>query len=86
VHEPDVLVDLPDGVNESVGPPLLSRPNCRRMPNLPTIPLPDRAWLHRHAIHYVQTVIIGAQGRQFARWLNDYPYVGTSLSPTDCRP
>ncbi len=75
VHEPDGLVVCRDGVIEAAGPYAALRPA-----------LPPGAVIDDHAgaliapgfvdthIHYVQTGIVGAQGKQLLDWLNDYTY------------
>src|SRR5215470_2298842 len=73
VHEPDGLVICRDGMIQTVGPyPTLKR----ELP--PGTALADYSgcliapgFIDTH-VHYVQTGIIGAQGRQLLDWLNTY--------------
>ena len=53
-----------------------SRRSCRRVSRSPIIPahLIAPGFIDTH-IHYVQTGIIGAQGKQLLDWLNDYTFI-----------
>src|SRR5882762_6870344 len=76
VHQPDGLVICRNGVIQAVGPYATLKAE-----------LPPDAVLADHSgcliapgfidthIHYVQTGIIGAQGRQLLDWLNEYTFV-----------
>src|SRR5712692_8656785 len=76
VHEPDGLVICRDGMIQAVGPYAAL-----------SAELPSNATLTDHSgcliapgfidthIHYVQTGIIGAQGRKLLEWLDTYTYV-----------
>src|SRR5262249_52830736 len=76
VYEADGLVICRDGVIQAVGP------YARLKAELPAnAVVADHSgcliapgFIDTH-VHYVQTGIIGAQGRQLLDWLNDYPYV-----------
>lgn len=76
VHEPDGLVVCRGGLIEAVGPYAQLEAE-----------FPPGATLHDYSgcliapgfidthIHYVQTGIIGAQGKQLLDWLNDYTFI-----------
>ena len=76
VHEPDGLVICRDGVIQVVGPYAALKaelpPNAAFADYSGCLIAPGFIDTH---IHYVQTGIIGAQGRQLLDWLNDYTFV-----------
>jgi guanine deaminase len=76
VHEPDGLVICRDGLIQAAGPYATLRPELP-----PGTALADYSgcliapgFIDTH-VHYVQTGIIGAQGRQLLDWLNTYTFV-----------
>jgi guanine deaminase len=76
VHESDGLVVCRDGLIEQVGSYAMLRPHLA-----PEITVADYSgcliapgFIDTH-IHYVQTGIIGAQGKQLLDWLETYTYV-----------
>ena len=76
VHEPDGLVICRDGLIEQVGP-FASRKE--RLPADVTITdysgcLISPGFIDTH-VHYVQTGVIGAQGKQLLDWLETYTFV-----------
>src|SRR5262245_56951085 len=76
VYEADGLVICRDGVIQAVGPYAQLRselpPNSALADHSGCLIAPGFVDTH---VHYVQTGIIGAQGRQLLDWLNDYTYV-----------
>ena len=76
VHEPDGLIICRDGLIESVGP------YATLKADLPVgVAIADYSgsliapgFIDTH-IHYVQTGIIGAQGKQLLDWLSDYTFI-----------
>src|SRR5262249_44689367 len=76
VYEADGLVICRDGVIEAVGPYARLKselpPNAALADHSGCLIAPGFVDTH---VHYVQTGIIGAQGRQLLDWLNDYTYI-----------
>jgi len=84
VHEPDGLVICRDGLIAAVGPYSALR---SELPARATVAdysgcLIAPGFVDTH-IHYVQTGIIGAQGRQLLDWLNDYAFVAEQAFADD---
>jgi guanine deaminase len=76
VHEPDGLVICRDGMIQSAGPYAVLKPELPLDAKVADYSgcLIAPGFIDTH-IHYVQTGIIGAQGRQLLEWLNDYTFV-----------
>jgi guanine deaminase len=76
VHEPDGLVIFRDGLIRAVGPYAALKAQLPLDTDLADYSgcLIAPGFVDTH-IHYVQTGIIGAQGRQLLDWLNEYTYV-----------
>jgi len=76
VHEPDGLVICRNGIIEAVGSYGALRSELPPNANVADYSgcLIAPGFIDTH-IHYVQTGIIGAQGRQLLDWLNDYTFV-----------
>jgi guanine deaminase len=76
VHEPDGLVICRDGLIQAVGPYATLKaglpPDAVMVDHSGCLIAPGFIDTH---IHYVQTGIIGAQGRQLLDWLNEYTFV-----------
>ena len=76
VHEPDGLVICRDGLIHAVGPYATLKAELPLDTDLADYSgcLIAPGFIDTH-IHYVQTGIIGAQGRQLLDWLNEYTFV-----------
>jgi guanine deaminase len=76
VHEPDGLVICRDGRIQAVGAHAALRPELPPGAEVAdyTGCLIAPGFVDTH-VHYVQTAIIGAQGRALLDWLDDYTYV-----------